>query len=85
VALAVLSIAVAKILWPALRGGDLRATAFAGALVAFFTVGLLGSTMDTPRLSMLFYLGAFGAGLLTRTGQGKSVRGEALENIGPRR
>jgi glycopeptide antibiotics resistance protein len=65
-ALAVLAIAAARVLWPALRSGNLRAAAFAGALTAFLTVGLLGSTMDTARLSMLFYLGAFGAGLLTR-------------------
>ncbi|HEC16060.1 MAG TPA: VanZ family protein [Sedimenticola sp.] len=65
-ALAVLLIAVARVLWPVLPGGNMRATAFAGALTAFLTVGLLGSTMDTARLSMLFYLGAFCAGLLTR-------------------
>jgi hypothetical protein len=47
--------------------GNLTATALAATLVGFLTVGLLGSTMDTARLSMLFYLGALCAGLLTRT------------------
>ena len=42
------------------------ATAIAGGLVGFLTVGLLGSTMDTARLSMLFYLGALLGGLLAQ-------------------
>lgn len=67
-ALALLLIAVARYLGPALWNGDPFATAFAGALVAFLTVGLLGSTMDTARLSMLFYLGAFYAAILCRAG-----------------
>jgi VanZ family protein len=64
-AFAVLLTAVAKALWPALLGGDLQAAACAGALAGFLAVGLLGSTMDAARLSMLFYFGAFCAGLLT--------------------
>ena len=71
-ALTVLLIAVARMLWPALRGGDLVASLFAGALAAFLTVGLVGSVMDTARLSMLFYMGAFCAGLLTHPGEGKN-------------
>ncbi|HYE37870.1 VanZ family protein [Methylocaldum sp.] len=63
-ALTLLLIGVGKILWPALLRGDLEAAMLAGALLAFLTVGLLGSTMDTARLSMLFYLFAFSAGLL---------------------
>ena len=65
-AVVILLAAAAAVLWPAVRGGDLWATALAGALTAFLTVGLLGSVMDTSRLSMLFYLGAFCACLLTR-------------------
>jgi len=64
-AFAVLLIAVTVVLWPAVLRGNLQATALGAALVAFLTVGLLGSTMDTARLSILFYLGSFCAGLLT--------------------
>lgn len=53
-------------LWPVLLKGDLEAALLAGSLIAFLTVGLFGSTMDTARLSMLFYLGAFGMGILVR-------------------
>jgi glycopeptide antibiotics resistance protein len=81
-ALAVLAIASAYILWPALQSGNLQAAALAGALTAFLTVGLLGSTMDTARLSMLFYLGAFAAGLLTRVDVKGNARGRTLDNIG---
>jgi O-antigen ligase len=56
-AFALLLLALAERLWPALRAGDPYATAISGAVVAFLTVGLLGSTMDTARLSMLLYLG----------------------------
>ena len=62
-AFVVLLLAVTAVLWQAVLRGNLQATAFGAALVAFLTVGLLGSTMDTARLSMLFYLGAFVAGL----------------------
>jgi len=63
-AFAALLLAVARRLWPALCSGDPFATAIAGALIAFLTVGLLGSTMDTARLAMLFYLGVLAGGLL---------------------
>ena len=63
-ALGILLVTVANILWPAIRSGNVLATAIAAGLVAFLTVGLLGSTMDTARLSMLFYLGALFGGLL---------------------
>ncbi|CAI8967213.1 VanZ family protein [Methylocaldum szegediense] len=53
-------------LWPVLLKGDLEAALLAGSLIGFLTVGLFGSTMDTARLSMLFYLGAFGIGVLVR-------------------
>jgi VanZ family protein/O-antigen ligase len=65
-AMVVLLVAVARCLWPALREGDPYATAVSGALVAFLTVGLLGSNMDTARLALLFYLGALAGGLLTK-------------------
>lgn len=61
-----LLLAVARVLVPQLLKGNLPATAATAALAGFLTVGLLGSTMDTARLSMLFYLGAFYAGLLIR-------------------
>lgn len=64
-ALAVLLACAAKGLWPGLWGGNLRAAGHAGALVGLLTVGLLGSVMDSARLSMLFFMGAFCAGLLT--------------------
>jgi hypothetical protein len=63
-AMVVLLIAVTRALGPKVQAGNLTATAFAAALVGFLTVGLLGSTMDTARLSMLFYLGALCAGTL---------------------
>ncbi len=65
-ALALLLMAVTRHLGPALWAGDPYATALAGAIAAFLIVGLLGSTMDTARLSMLFYLGALIAGLLVQ-------------------
>jgi VanZ family protein len=82
-ALALLLLGVGKTCGPALASGDLDAAILPGALLAFLTVGLLGSTMDTPRLSMLFYLGAFGAGLLTRANQaGRPVR-RFLQDVVP--
>ena len=60
----VLLIAVLSVLGPAVMAGAPQATAFAGALTGFLTVGLLGSTMDTARLLLLFYLGALCAGSL---------------------
>jgi VanZ family protein len=57
---------VAKVLGPAVLAGDLWGTALAGALAAFLAVGMLGSTLDTAQLSMLFYLGAFSVLLLPK-------------------
>jgi hypothetical protein len=68
IALAVLLVAVVKVLWPAMRAGRLEAVAFAAALAGFLSVGLLGSTMDTARTAMLFYLGTFAAAILVRGG-----------------
>ncbi|MGZ8242377.1 VanZ family protein [Methylomagnum sp.] len=67
-ALAVLLACAVKSLGPGVWRGDLRAAGHAGALVGLLTVGLLGSVMDSARLSMLFYVGAFCAGLLTSPG-----------------
>jgi VanZ family protein len=64
-AVLVLLVGVARVIGPAALAGDPWATALAGALVAFLSVGLLGSTLDTARLAMLFYVGALAAGLLT--------------------
>jgi len=73
--------AVMSAVWPAMLSGNLQTTALAAALVAFLTVGLLGSTMDTARLSMLFYLGSFFAGFLNQTRENKT-RNAARANPG---
>ena len=57
-AVTLLAVAAAALL-PAVMDGNPWATALAGALGALLTVGLLGSTMDTARLSIVFYLGSF--------------------------
>ena len=57
--LALLLLVLARVLYRPLLRGDTQATAFFSAFVALFTVGLLGSTMDAARSSMLFYLMAF--------------------------
>lgn len=64
-ALAILLVAMIRCMWPAVRSGDAFATALAGGLLAFLVVGLLGSTVDTARLALLFYFGALSGGLLT--------------------
>jgi hypothetical protein len=58
--------AVTTSMWPALAAGNNFTIAVAGGLIGFLTVGLLGSTMDTARLSMLFYLGGLFGGLLVQ-------------------
>lgn len=60
---AVLTLLVAsgRALLPGLMRGDGFAVAVAGGLAGFLAVGLLGSTMDAARLSMIFYLLAFSA------------------------
>ena len=63
-AFVVLLVAVTKSMWTVLAVGNNFATAIAGGLIGFITVGLLGSTMDAARLSILFYLGALLGGLL---------------------
>ncbi len=66
VALVLLLAAVVRVLWSGIRAGRLEAVAFAAALAGFLSVGLLGSTVDSARTAMLFYLGAFAAGILVR-------------------
>lgn len=82
-AFALLLIGTGRILWPVLRGGELTAAMSAGALLAFLTVGLLGSTMDTARLSMLFYLGALSTGVLLCRRQAKRPQRRFLHNAIP--
>ncbi len=65
---------VFRILIPEMLTGNPRATPFAAALAGFLTVGLLGSTMDTARLLLLFYLGALCAGLLVQAEGLKKMR-----------
>ncbi|MGX2040169.1 VanZ family protein [Methylocaldum sp. MU1018] len=72
-AMALLLLAAGKILWPALLKGDFDVAMPAGALLAFLTAGLLGSTMDTARLSMLFYLFAFSTGALPLATEGRET------------
>ncbi|OUS09348.1 hypothetical protein A9Q89_13375 [Gammaproteobacteria bacterium 53_120_T64] len=62
--LVLLLLVLARVLYRPLLRGDLQAVAFFTAFAALFTVGLLGSTMDTARSSMLFYLMAFCVALL---------------------
>jgi hypothetical protein len=64
VAFSLLLLAVGRALRPAFWVGDSYAVAMAAGLAAFLTVGLLGSTIDTARLAMLFWLAAFLAVLL---------------------
>ncbi len=62
--LALLLLVLARVLYRPVLRGDMQATAFFSAFVALFTVGLLGSTMDAARSSLLFYLMAFCVALL---------------------
>jgi VanZ family protein len=66
--------AVGKNLRPAIAAGKLEAAGLAGGLAGLLTVGILGSVMDSARLSMLFYLGAFAAALLARHKQASIKR-----------
>ena len=68
-ALALLIFSVGRILRRGIVMGCTFALAMAAALAGFLTVGLLGSTVDTARLSMLFYFGALAGGLLTDKGR----------------
>jgi len=68
-ALVVLLLGVAARLLPALWRGDLAAATRAAALAGLLTVGLTGSTLDTARIAMLFYLYALATGVSTSKGQ----------------
>jgi hypothetical protein len=72
-AMALLLIGAGKILWPSLVREGLEAAMWAGTLLGFLAVGLLGSTMDAARLSMLFYLFAFSTQLLPLATQGRAA------------
>ncbi len=67
-AFVILLAASAKSIWPSGKIGNSLAIAIGAGLVAYLTVGFLGSTMDTARLSMLIYLGIFLGGLLSGNG-----------------
>ena len=56
-AIIVLLVAAGVALRKALRSGERWALALAAALLGFLAVGLLGSTLDAARISMLLYLG----------------------------
>ena len=68
-ALTILLFAVARVLRRGIMAGCTFALAMAAALAGFLTVGLLGSTVDTARLSMLFYFGSLAAALITDKGR----------------
>ena len=59
VAIALLLVVLARVLYRPLLRGEFDAFVFSAAFMALLMVGLLGSTMDTARSSMLFYLMAF--------------------------
>lgn len=61
VAMVLLLVVLAGLVFRPLIRGDLETSGFTAAFLAFLTVGLLGSTMDAARMSMLFYLVTFGA------------------------
>jgi len=63
-ALILIMLVLIRVLYRPLIKGDLQAVALFAAFVALFTVGLLGSTMDVARSSLLFYLMAFCVALL---------------------
>ena len=69
-ALLVLILASARILGRAILAGSTFALAMSGALAGFLAVGFLGSTVDTARLSMLFYFGALSGALLSGSRRG---------------
>ena len=73
-ALATLLFAVVRVLRRGVMAGCTFALAMAAALAGFLTVGLLGSTVDTARLSMLFYFGSLAAALITDKGRRTRLR-----------
>ena len=84
-ALALLLVAAAAVLWPGMRAGRLEAVAFAAALAGLVSAGLFGSVVDAPRTGMLFYLGLLCAALLVRGADKRrrarrAAKGETLNN-----
>lgn len=65
--------ATVRILGRGVAAGDTYALAFSGGLAGLLTVGLLGSTVDTARLSMLFYFAFFSGALLTDKGRRRTI------------
>lgn len=63
-ALAGLLLLAGRNLHLAMAAGKLEAAGLAGGLAGLLTVGILGSVMDSARLSMLLYVGAFAASIL---------------------
>jgi hypothetical protein len=76
-AIIVLLVAAGVTLREALRSGEQWALALAAALLGFLAVGLLGSTLDAARTSMLFYLGLLALGFVStsvsKKGLNKSI------------
>lgn len=81
VAIALLLVVLARVLYRPLLRGQFDALAFASAFMALLTVGLLGSTMDTARGSMLFYLMAMAAALLVVTNKPPIAAGLVKRSI----
>ncbi len=73
-ALLALVVSAARILGRGMRAGCTFSLALGGALAGFLVVGLLGSTVDTARLSMLFYFGALAGTLMADNGRRVRLR-----------
>jgi len=73
-ALLTLVISAARILGRGIKANCTFSLALGGALAGFLTVGLLGSTVDTARLSMLFYFGAMAGALMADKGRRVRLR-----------
>lgn len=62
-----------RVLRRGIMGGCTDAAVLLGAIVGFLVVGLLGSTVDSARSSMLFYFVVFAAALITEKGRRRRV------------
>jgi O-antigen ligase len=81
VAIVLLLIVLARVLYRPLLRGELDVLAFASAFMALLTVGLLGSTMDTARGSMLFYLMALAVVLVVGANKPTQASGLVKRSI----
>ena len=81
VAMALLLIVLARVLYRPLLRGELDVLALASAFMALLTVGLLGSTMDTARSAMLFYLMALGVVLVVGANKPTQASGLVKRSI----